>query len=287
MLRSRDFPNLAFAMIDTWIRTADWFRRNEGIAWIGLAVGLAGLLGGQWTGGHYISFGSGIVFGAFGLGLLWTAFSRSELVCVECRIELELTGRRGQRAKRTLTQRFRVLKPTTTFDYALRSAGGERLGNPIVNYRTVKDGTPTIWHRLYDGQHVHTATAPGDKLQTVRISLPSRAERGDVLEFQDTSEIQAGFERDEEYVGKNILHPTKDLLMLLKFSGCQPINGWGQFFVGNIPKKGFAVPITPSGTFFAAEVKPGRKLRPTEAFRVSWRWQDDLDKTGTSSGEVK
>jgi hypothetical protein len=250
-----------------------WFRRNETLSWIGLAIGILSVGLSTVTGALALGVVSGLIVGILVTGLAVAYFAGPPLICRECTVRARFTGVRGKDTTRTTVHKFEVRRDGhQSFTYALRNQSGQR-SNDEIKFRTIRNGEADAWHTLHEGQEIFPSEAPDGGRVTVRVMLPSTHQKGDILEFEDTSVLVDSFSQNGEYIGKNIIHPTDKLSFDLVFEGCEPTNGYGQVFNGNLADEGRALQIKQNGTTFALCVYVEERLQPSQAYRVSWRWK--------------
>lgn len=247
---------------------------NEILGWIALVVGIVGLasttmigLGSVWAFGT-VCVVSGLMLGISVLG--WLARRPSHpMNCLECSITYEIKGVRGAKTHRMMVTVLRVNADTPAFVYAVKNATGTSQSS-VIRYRNcgAKHDKNVQWYTLGPSNLLLASTPSGEA--TVTIQSPAPLRTGDIIEISDELHLNDTFKADDEYVGKTIIYPTKELKFSLEFADSTIENALGTVLaVSPVTAKPLGIEQK-DGKIFVSWYLEDAKTQHT--YRVSWHW---------------
>ncbi len=190
-------------------------------------------------------------------------FNAPAIECLSCTVSFELSGRRGRTCKVVETMKLRFNSDVLSFQYGLKSSDGG-IANEQFSVSFGDDGNSI---RLKKDQ-VFLVTEENRK--QITLILPAPVKAGAIITVKNERTSEGAFESDNEWVAKNVLYPTKELVLSLTCTEKMSDAMW-QVKQGFVPGKAELMNLATVDGKVKLEHR-WENAEPGDHYRISWRW---------------
>lgn len=261
-----------------------WLGKHEGLAWAGLLLGIAQLFASPQFGltsvpGITLLVMGGIMVGGIGGSMIAVQRRKHNVDCSEYVQTYEFSGKRGSICQLTTEALLQAKTRIESFVHSKNRTSG-RLEHLSTTFRNLgPDGrgnpNPPSFFVLGHANLFETADPAGDGA-TLMIVPPAPLRKGDFVEVVRRVRGVDCFAGADEFVEKVALFPIKKLGFKLVFhDGLRVTNCSGTKYESGVPVEEGFHPLTPTADSGTTHINwEIDHVRPSESYRVSWRWSE-------------
>lgn len=254
-----------------------WLHDHNAFAWIGLILGIVGVLTSPlfgWPPAVLVGF---LTVGGVAGSLLVAVFMwppRYPFTCLECEKTLRLKGVRGTNAKSTERTLLRAKTRQDLFAYVSAGVIDGTTKNVVISYRvrgTSLRTQPKPYTILNAAQAKSTHSATGTGID-VDLHPPAPIQQGDIIEVLRDYEVDGGFANQREFFGKRMPWPTRKLTLEIIFDGVAAQNcQFVRYAPDGSPGSFSPLEMTTQGGTQTVN-RQENYLRSGERCRILWDW---------------